>query len=248
MKIILIDDEPQAIRALKAMLEILFQEAEVIATASTVEEGIKLLKDYTPDLVFLDIRLPDGDGFEVLNSIQGKKIPVIFATAYDQYALKAFRYSAIDYLLKPINPDLLQEAVQKVIDHKGEYFSSSAMKVLESHIRNPGSRHIMIPCSGEQLVIQTHEIIRFEGAGSYVYIYLVSGQRFMVAKGIGYYDELLEGNGFFRIHQSHMINLQYVVKLTNRTRALVELNDGSKLPIAIRRKKAFKQALAEQKD
>lgn len=238
MRAVIIEDEIRNQLMLKQLVEENCPNVEILGYAETVEEGKDLIESHQPDLVFLDIQLKDGTGFDLLLALGNNAPYVIFTTAYDQYALKAFKFSAIDYLLKPIIPDELIQAIKKV-----ESESIQSQKVSIKNLLNnlkEGNNEPLLTISGVSKVefVKVGEILRIEASGAYSMIILSNGESHTVSKVIKEYQELLSDHNFFRIHQTHLINIRKVKRYIKGDHVVV-MEDGKELPVARNRKDEF---------
>ncbi|MEL6846548.1 MAG: LytTR family DNA-binding domain-containing protein, partial [Bacteroidota bacterium] len=215
-------------------------------------EGFEGLEVNKPDLIFLDIELPDGDGFQVLEQAKELNFDVIFTTAYDQYAMRAFKFSATDYLLKPVDIEELQAATARVVEKqsKEEESGEGQSDKIEALIRNIRNmqqpfKRIVLPTTNGFTVVNPDDIIRCESDRNYTFIFLMDGRKILVSRTIKEYDEMLSDYNFFRIHQSHLINLKYLKNYTRGRGGYVELTDGSTLDVSARRKSEFLKRMSQ---
>ncbi|MDO5977955.1 LytR/AlgR family response regulator transcription factor [Flavivirga spongiicola] len=236
IRAILVDDEKGALETLSGMLSLFCKEVQVLGKAASANEARDLIKKYHPDLVFLDIRMPFENGFDLLESIDRHTFHVIFTTAYNNYALKAIKFSVLDYLLKPIDVEELQRAVSKVskIAVNKEQYS-----VFKAHQLNHEHEQILLPYKNGFQVVNYHEILRFEGERNYTYVYFLNGKRLLVAKTLKEYEELLKDYGFFRVHQSNIVNMKCVKGYINGRGGKIQLIDNTEVDLARSRKKEF---------
>ena len=244
MRALIIEDEIRNQKILSQLLEENCPSIEIIGYAESVTDARKLIGDHLPDLIFLDIQLKNGTGFDILESLGSNAPYVIFTTAYDQYALKAFKFAAIDYLLKPIIREELISAV-----NKAETESIQDQKIsLRNLIRNlrSESKETFITISGMTKVdfVKVHDIVRIVANGTYSQIVLSSGDTYTVSKVIKDYQELLADFNFFRVHQSHLINLKKV-KRYYKGDHIVIMEDGEEVPVARNRKDDFLKAMGK---
>lgn len=246
LKAVIVEDEKNSQELLKELVTEYCKGVEVVDIAGNVAEALEALDARKPDLVFLDIELPDGDGFQVLEKAPDKAFDVIFTTAYDQYAMKAFKFSATDYLLKPVDIDELEAAVQRVrAKHEAGQAEpaeqSAKLEALIQNLRNMTQplKRIVLPTSNGFTVVNPEDIIRCESDRNYTFIFLTDGRKILVSRTIKEYDEMLSDHNFFRIHQSHLINLSYLKNYTRGRGGYVELTDGTVLDVSARRKSEF---------
>jgi two-component system, LytTR family, response regulator len=238
---IIIDDEPKNRKILRALLERFCPEVTVEHEAGSAKEAIELITASSPDLVFLDIEMPYGNAFDLLDQLLPVNFEIIFITAFDEYTLKAFKYSALDYLLKPVSIEELKAAVKKASQKIHLKTVNEQLSNLLQNFRGQRSQasRIAIPTNEGFIFISTQDILRFEAKSNYTYIFTTQGQRLVSSKTIKQYDDLLGGVQFFRIHNSHLINLGFVKRYLKGRGGEVEMTDGSVLEVASRRKDAF---------
>jgi two-component system LytT family response regulator len=242
IKTILIDDEKNSLVILQKLLEKNTPDIEVIATAQSVSEGIKTINEQKPDLIFLDISMPDGDGFEILQKVDYKNFKVIFTTAYDQYAIRAFEVAAIHYILKPVKPEDLKEAIARYkADTNSDFIEK--MKIFSEAIKEQEASRLILPTSSGMHIIDIEEIIRCESSNNYTTFFLTDGQKIVVSKPIQLYEQLLSQSHFCRIHNKHIVNLKFIKKYIKGRGGFVLLNDGSHVDVSDGRKKEFIEKL-----
>lgn len=243
IKTIIIEDELQAINALKGELEVNCPDIDIQGIASTIPEALDLIIRIQPELVFMDIQLKDGTGFDLLEQIGDHNFKVIFTTAYSQYALKAIKISALDYLLKPIDSVELIAAVEKA---KSSTLESSKLK-LESFIQNnnanPLQKKLALHTSKGIFMYELESIVRLKSEGNYTGIYFSNGKKEIVAKILRDFEELLENLGFTRIHNSHIINLNHLESYMNKDGGYVVMFDKTTLPVSKRKKSSLLKIL-----
>lgn len=244
IRTIVIEDEQNARNALKKMLQMVTSKIEIIAETSFVKEAIDLINQLKPDLVFLDIKLADGTAFEILEKIKNPNFKIIFTTAYDEYALKAFKVSALDYLLKPIDPLELQTALQKANSLiKDEKEHKTLLSVLKNN-ENKADKKIVLKTTENRFIIYQKEIIRLEADGAYT-LFVTEKQNIIVSKNLKYYQELLDNNMFVRCHQSHLVNIKQVISIHKNDKLL--LSNKDLIPISIRKKSEISKKLQATK-
>lgn len=244
IKAVIVEDEKHSRELLHELIKEYCEGIEVVGLAGSVKEALSEIASQKPALVFLDIELPDGDGFQILEQLEGIDFDLIFTTAYDQYSLRAFKFSATDYLLKPVDIEELQQATQRVIEknqHSTREGQHDQVKALIRNIRNISTpfKRIVLPTTNGFTVVDPDDIIRCESDRNYTFIFLKDGRRILVSRTIKEYDEMLSEYNFFRIHQSHLINLHYLKNYTRGRGGYVELIDGTVLDVSARRKSDF---------
>ncbi len=235
---VLIDDEENSLEALSILLQRYCPDVQVAGTAQTVESAIQLIDTIKPELVFLDIALPDGQGFQVLEDVEYTGFEVIFTTAYDQYALKAFDFSALDYLLKPISTEKLQQAVDRYSKIRKEANFGDRVSVLREGLSNRNERIILSSMDGFD-VYKIADIIRCEANGSYTTFFIKNGQRIVTSKTLNNFERLLTDLSFVRVHSKHLINLEFVKKYVSGRGGYIVFEDGSQIDVSERKKKEF---------
>ncbi len=243
IRTILVDDEKNSIVILQKLIEKHIPEIEVISTAQTVEQAIEEINSHKPDLVFLDISMPDGDGFEVLERTDFKDFGVIFVTAYDQYAIKAFEYAALHYILKPVEPDKLVEAVERYKETSNEELVKK-ISALSTNLKNQPSK-LILPTSSGLHIIDLEEIIRCESSNNYTTFFLTTGKKIVVSKSIQTYENLLKDSHFCRIHNKHIVNLKFIKKYVRGRGGYVVLSNGEQIEVSEGRKKKFLEKLSQ---
>ncbi|MDK2789461.1 MAG: two-component system, LytTR family, response regulator [Epulopiscium sp.] len=242
LKIIIIDDEEQACQTLKSLLDFYCDDIEVLAMAHDIESGARLIVEYNPDLVFLDIQMPGGSGFDLLKRIKPINFTIIFVTAYDFYALEAIKYSALDYLLKPINPDELIKAINKAerIERDTQYHLR--LESLSQNLVDNQPRKLILNTANIVYSVDIVDIVRFEAEQNYTHIFFQNREQITAAKTLKWFDELLSGSHFFRVHQSHLVNLYFIDRIDKVLCQLI-LKDNSRIPFASRKKDLLIDAL-----
>ncbi len=243
IRTVLIDDEKNSLIILQKLIETHTPQIEVVATAQSVEQGIKTIEENEPELVFLDISMPDGDGFEVVEKAEFKNYQVIFSTAYDHFAIRAFEVSALHYILKPVKQEDLIEAVNRFESTKGEDITER-ISVLSNVLKETPSK-LILPTSNGMHIINVEEIVRCESSNNYTTFYLLDKKRIVVSKSIQIYEQLLEKSNFCRIHNKHLVNLKYIKKYVKGRGGYVILNDDSQIDVSDGRKKNFLDKLSE---
>ncbi|PAM93803.1 DNA-binding response regulator [Flavobacterium sp. IR1] len=243
-KTIIIEDEQRIREALSLMLEMVApDEVQIIAYAENVTEAVKLINNLKPDLVFMDIMLKDGTGFDVLQKIVFNSFHLIFTTAYEQHAINAFKYSAIDYLLKPIDSEELKTAIQRIALLQERVLEKQQINELQVNLSRTPER-IILPTQEASYVVKLEQIVRCETSGSYTTFFLNDGRKIMVSKPLKNYEDLLEPPQFFRVHQSHLININCIVSYSRE--GMVHMNDKSMVPISRGKKESFFKLMKDE--
>jgi two-component system, LytTR family, response regulator len=247
LRVIIVEDESRGRNALKALLAQI-KTIELIGEASNVDEAISLIKKTPPDLVLLDIEMPFKNGFDLLAELPERTFDVIFTTAYDSYAIKAIKFSAIDYLLKPIDSDELIYAINKTIEkrQKSEHQPQLQINNLLENLKsiNKQNYKLSLPTFEGAFFIPIEEIIRCESDANYTRFHLRNEEKsILVSKTLKEYDELLIDYGFCRVHHSHLINLKYIKKYIKGEGGVVVMVDGTEVEISRRKKEIFQKSL-----
>lgn len=241
IRTVIIDDERNALEVLEMQLERYCPQVTVLATCNSGEAGIEAIARLQPDLVFLDIEMPHKNGFDVINETRNYSYNVIFTTAYDQFAIKAFRYSALDYLLKPIDINELKTAVDKITrQQQKEGRLDEKINFLLEQLQ-PGKRthRIALPVGDAMQFMEPDEIIRCESDSNYTHIFLSGGRKLTLAKTLKEVEEQIGRTPFFRIHQSHLVNMNHIHRYIKGESAYVIMKDGTQLGISRNKKDAF---------
>jgi two-component system, LytTR family, response regulator len=246
MRAILIDDETNALDVLEIQLNHYCPHVTIVAKCAGGEAGVLAIRQHRPDLVFLDIEMPRVNGFDVLAQTNSIGYDVIFTTAYDQFALKAFKYAAVDYLLKPVDTDELQTAVQRAVNKKGQVGMEDKIKTLLEQFGAPPTalpQRIALPVGDSMQLFAPDDIVRCESDSNYTNVFLAAGKKVLLAKTLKEVEETLRGLHFFRVHQSHLININHVSKVVKGEGSYLTTSDGATIPISRNKKEAFLESL-----
>lgn len=237
---IIIDDEARGRQALKQKLQSYCTDVEILAEAADGLEAIDVISKYNPQLIFLDIEMPKMNGFEMLNAIKEKNFHIIFTTAYDQYAIKAIKYAAFDYLLKPIDIEELKTTVANII-HKENHQTKKQAELLQQNILHPKKsfNKLAVPTLEGLLFFDIQDIIRLEASSNYTNICLLNNNKIIASKTLKEFEELLPADLFFRIHHSHIINLHFLKRYIKGDGGQVEMQNGDFVDVARRKKDEF---------
>lgn len=233
LRVVIIDDEPDAVKFIQGIISEYCPDLELAGIANSARDGIYIINQTHPDLVFLDVQMPHGSGFDLLSSFPEKSFDVIFITAYNHYAIQAIKFSAVDYILKPVNISELIEAVNKVKQKRAslEYRNLNYGNLLEN-LKAPLPSKLAIPTADGIEYLNTAEIIRIEADRSYSWFYLTDKRKYLVSRNLKEYQELLQDMNFFRPHNSHLINMIFVKKFIRHEGGYIEMTDGSNVPIS----------------
>lgn len=236
IKAIIIDDEKNGRENLRGALEKYCDELTVLAEADSAVAGIEAIQLHQPDLIFLDIEMPGGNGFKVLEFFNQPKFGVIFVTAYDQYAIQAIRFSAIDYILKPINIVDLKNAVDRFTKRRKEHTALLLEHFRENERVEVASKKIALPTSDKIEFREIKSILRCEGEINYTKICFANSQKMLISKTLVEFEEILEPYGFVRTHKTHLVNLMHVTAFNKTDGCSVTLSNGESVPVSRRRK------------
>jgi len=237
LRTLIIDDEYHIRDTLINMLEMNCPDVRVVGQASGVVSGIAAIKELQPELVLLDIQMKDGTGFDLLYGLPSIDFKVIFITAYDQYAVQAFRFSAVDYLLKPVNPEQLIEAVLRAGKMIQEHFDKQ-MKVLEENLKSVSNKNkkIILRTTESIHLLDVGNIICCDSDSSYTTVHTVEGEKIIVSKTLKDYEEMLTDCGFYRVHKSYLINLLHIKRFDRQDGGYIVLTNDLKIPVASRKR------------
>lgn len=245
IKAVIVDDEQHCVDALKTMLQKKFPDVTVLGGASSVQEAKVLIDELRPDLVFLDVEMPYQNGFELLKLFDKVNFDVIFTTAYEQYALKAIKFNALDYLLKPFGISDLQDALQKYSARKAvKNEQPGVVAPLEMFLQNMktmqhSNKKIALPTLNGLVFMPVQSIVRCESTGNYTKIFFTDRKQLLVSKPLKEFEELLTDIDFFRVHNSHLINLQQMESYIQGEGGFALMSDGTQVEVSRRRKSDF---------
>jgi two-component system LytT family response regulator len=241
LKTVVVDDESNAVDFITSIITEYCPDLEVVGKAYNVTEGVAKIQETKPDLIFLDVEMPAGSGFDLLEEFPDKKFDVIFITAFNHYAIKAIKFSAVDYILKPINITEFLEAVSKVIQKRSDskYETGESIKVLLENLKSGTPSRLAIPTSDGMEYLNPKEIVRIEADRSYSWLFLSGNRKILVSKHLKEFQDLLSDRYFFRSHNSHLINLKFVRKFIRKEGGYIEMQDGEQIPISRNRKDLF---------
>lgn len=238
IKAIIIEDEKMSRETLRRLLEKYCPIVEIVAEADGYRLGMDLIRKHHPDVIFLDIQMPDGSGFRLLEEMGEIDFEIIFTTAFDQFAIKAIKYSALDYLLKPIIPKDLVDAVGRVERKKAEAVRRKNLEMIPESLRHQEERSQKIVLSTSEMihVISVEDIVRCESDNYYTYFHFVDGRKLLISKTLKENEELLSPYNFIRPHKSHLVNIKYIKSYIRQDGGYILMNDGTKIPVSRRKK------------
>lgn len=237
LKVLIIEDELQAKNALEAML--LELGIKTFGSSQDIDQSYLLINSVKPDLIFLDIELENGNAFDLLDKFESIDFKIIFTTGHDQFAVKAFRYNAIDYLLKPIDFELLKEALTKVKSLPARGSLDIQIRYLLDSMKKQSFERILLHTQEGISIIPKQNIIRLESDGNYTTIFTNTGHKHLSSNNLKYYEDILPEPPFFRVHQSHIVNIDFIIKILKEDSGYVVIDNNKKIPIARRRKDEF---------
>lgn len=242
---IIIDDEERARNTLSSLLQKFCPEIKIVATCSSVPEGTIAINKLKPSVVFLDVEMPDYNGFELLSFFREIDFDIIFVTAYAEYAIKAFEISAVDYILKPIDIDQLKNAVEKLKQRKLHSQMQEQIELLKESYKGEDIRKIALSMSNGLTFVEVADIILLEADGAYTTFYLKDGQKVVVSKKLKFYEEILSNRTFFfRTHRTYFINVNFIKKYSRSENAIL-MDNGFSISISRDRKQEFETLLKD---
>ncbi|WP_293293778.1 LytTR family DNA-binding domain-containing protein [Allomuricauda sp.] len=242
IKAIIVDDEFNAIKNLKWEIERFCADVKILDTFTDPLEAISAINYLKPDCVFLDIEMPEMDGFEMLNTLKYRSFDLVITSAYDNYAIKAFRQHAIDYLLKPVDSDDLIEVIERIRANKQKNVLGSELKDLFEEWREEGEKRLALPMSGKTLYVDRDDILYCKSDGNYTEVYFVNGKKEVLSKRLKDLEDML-AHGFFRVHNSYLIRLNAIKEFVNQDGQYLVLCDGTNVPVSRSKKHKLMQAL-----
>lgn len=244
LRSVIIDDEAANREVLEIMLQDYPDDIQVVASCNGPKTGMMAIIQHKPDLVFLDIEMPGMTGFDLLEMLGDTKIGVVFVTAHNHYALQAIQFSALDYLLKPVNPGQLKAALEKAKTRLTEsnYAQQYKTFIENARVQQGDSKTMALPTQEGLVFVKINEILRCESNGNYTSIHLLNKMQYLVSRTLKEFDKLLEGMNFFRVHHSHLINLDHIKRYVKGEGGYVIMADDSMVEVARSRKADFLQA------
>lgn len=242
MRAILVDDEPSGILTLRKMLELNCPEVQIEATCSNATTAIQKIEEIHPDLIFLDIRMPGKSGLDIMTELADTDAEVIFVTAHNEYLLQALQFSAVDYLMKPVDEDRLIESVQRVEKKMKQKINAIQTETLLYNINKAGTpleMRLCLPTQKGFTIVKLEEILYCEAQRSYTLFRLVDNKSILISKPLVDYDKLLEDTVFLRVHKSFLVNLMHIKEYTRGEGGTVTMSNGMEIEVSRRRKEQF---------
>lgn len=245
MRAVIIDDEKHSTEMLEWLLQTYSPEVEILAVCHSGEEGLKALQRHQPDLVFMDIEMPRMNGFDVLDQLQDRKFELVFITAYDQFAVRAFKYAAVNYLLKPVDPDDLTATLARIRDKKSPTGPAQMELLFQSLINKQQQVERIALSSGDGLVfVNTSEITYCKAESNYTQVVLQNGRKILVARTLKDLDETLSGKDFFRVHASYLVNINHISRFVRGDGGYIVMPDDAQITISRSKRDEFFQLFA----
>jgi two-component system, LytTR family, response regulator len=238
-KVLIIDDENRTRSLIAKMIDSFGFDVDTIPEGENVQSGIKAIEKHNPDIVLLDIQMPDGTGFDVIRSIGNKNFEVIFITAHEEFAIKAIKFSALDYLLKPVDASELKAALEKALELVDSEKSNGQFDALHSNIQSNEKRRLVLKTQESVHVVDLEQIIRCEADRNYTSFFLKDSKKILVSKTLKEYETLLAAHNFLRVQQSHLINIDYVDRYDKKNGGAVVMKDGSEVPLSPAKREVF---------
>ncbi len=233
LRTVIIDDESPVRETLSRLILKTCPQVKLVGEANSVKSGLIAIREKSPDLILLDIKMDDGTGFDLLKRFENINFKIIFVTAYEEYAIRAFEFSAIDYILKPVNPEKLVEAVKRADCLRQKEFNTQ-LGALRENLENPGKQNKKIILKNQESIflLNIDEVIHCESDGSYTIFETANQQRILVSKVLKDYDHLLSDSGFLRVHRSHLINLKHIKRFDRQDGGYVIMSNGAQISVS----------------
>lgn len=246
MNAVIIDDEKHARETIRAIVESQVNNINFIGEAEDIASSVKLIDKLKPELLFLDINLPDGNSFDILKKIKFKNFKVIFITAYQEFAIQAIKFSAFDYILKPINPaELIQTVNKALVEHNAPNDIEAKLDTFFSNINQltPVQKKIVIKTADKIHIVDIRNIIRCESDNSYCTLFINNGKNIVVSKNLKSYEEMLTPAGFMRVHQSHLVNCNYISYFDKQDGGSLVMSDNAHIPVSTQKRPVLTEFL-----
>ena len=238
-KVLIVDDENPTRQLIKKMIDSFGLNLDVYTDGENVKTAIEAIGRIKPDLLILDIQMPDGDGFDVLKALPDKNFEVIFITAYQEFAIQAIKFSALDYILKPLERDELKTALLKAVKALNQKKNDFSFVALDNNIQPHKKKKLILKTLESMFIVDIENIVRCESDKNYTFFFFTEGKKILVSKTLKEYDMLLSGLSFFRVQQSHLINMNYVDRYDKHDGGCVIMKDGTQIPLSQAKKEEF---------
>lgn len=238
-KVLIVDDENRTRELIAKMIDSFGYDVETIPEGENVQSAIAAIQKYQPDIVFIDIQMPDGTGFDVIRSIEDKNFEVIFITAHEEFAIKAIKFSALDYLLKPVDTSELRSALEKALSTIDQRKENTQFEALHTNMQPNEKRRLVLKTQESVHVVELDQIIRCEADRNYTSFFLKDDRKILVSKTLKEYETLLSAHNFLRVQQSHLININYVDRYDKKNGGAVVMKDGSEVPLSPAKRDVF---------
>ena len=238
-KVLIVDDENPTRQLIKKMIDSFGLNLDVYTDGENVKTAIEAIGRIKPDLLILDIQMPDGNGFDVLKALPEKNFEVIFITAYQEFAIQAIKFSALDYILKPLERDELKTALLKAVKALNQKKNDFSFVALDNNIQPHKKKKLILKTLESLFIVDIENIVRCESDKNYTFFFFTEGKKILVSKTLKEYDMLLSGLSFFRVQQSHLINMNYVDRYDKHDGGCVIMKDGTQIPLSQAKKEEF---------
>ena len=238
-KVLIVDDENPTRQLIKKMIDSFGLNLDVYTDGENVKTAIEAIVRIKPDLLILDIQMPDGDGFDVLKALPEKNFEIIFITAYQEFAIQAIKFSALDYILKPLERDELKTALLKAVKALNQKKNDFSFVALDNNIQPHKKKKLILKTLESMFIVDIENIVRCESDKNYTFFFFTEGKKILVSKTLKEYDMLLSGLSFFRVQQSHLINMNYVDRYDKHDGGCVIMKDGTQIPLSQAKKEEF---------
>lgn len=246
IKTVLVDDEPRARESLRVIFERFFPEVQILGEASGVDEAFNTISELKPNVVFLDIKMPDGSGFDLLKRFSSINFKVVFVTAFEEHALEAIKFSAFDYVLKPLNTNELRTVIAKLNENLSENDDLTIkLNAIFANMEasNQEKKKIVLKTAESIHLVPIQSIVRCEADCNYTKVYIDNQPKLMISKPLKHFEDMLQEYAFIRVHQSHLVNLNHVIRVDKIDGGVIVLSDGASVPISVRKREQLLKLL-----
>lgn len=243
LKIIIIDDEPHAITVISSIVNNYTKGLKIVTTAEDVDEGVEVIQKHKPDILLLDINLPSGTGFDILKKLDNTNFKLVFITAYDQYAIQAFKYSAFDYILKPVNPEELIEVLDKAKTEIQQTDNSAQLQVLLENMQKPQRDKKIILKTLDSIFIESPENVIYCKSDNNYTEFHITDKKVLVSNTLKHYENTLDSSIFVRCHQSYLVNMMHVTKFDKRDGGFLVMSNNKQIPVSASKKQLVLEAI-----